>query len=180
MEIEIKAHIRNRPELERRLKKLGARYVGKKLQIDRYYEPYGLSYTKRSGKILRVRHDYLSKETRLELHVSSSRFAATEIEVPVADEKTLRTILHGLKMKEAYAVKKKRRVFRFGTIEIVIDQVKGLGWFVEVEIQGAHTKSNRLRLAQTLERLGVARADWCREHYNEMVGEKKGYRYGYF
>ncbi|MBI5037166.1 MAG: class IV adenylate cyclase [Candidatus Kerfeldbacteria bacterium] len=180
MEIEIKAHIRNRPELERRLKQLGARYVGRKHQVDRYYQPFGLSFTKRSGKILRVRHDYISKETRLELHMSSGRYAATEIEVPVGDEAILRTVLKELRMKEAYAVEKKRRVYRLGKVEIVIDQVKGLGWFVEVEIQGANTKSNQLKLAKALERLGVARADWSKQHYNEMMGSKKGLTYAYF
>ncbi len=180
MEVEIKARAKSHEPIKRKLRSIGARYVGQKHQIDRYYEPYHRPMIKKSGRILRVRHDALSKQTRLELHISRTTYAATEHEVVVSDLKTIRTILKELKAREAFVVDKRRSVYRLGRAEIVLDTVKGLGQFIEIEIQGKDSAAIRQRLHNILAQLGVGEAARCHDHYNEMIAEQKGKKHAYF
>ncbi|MDD5039921.1 MAG: class IV adenylate cyclase [Patescibacteria group bacterium] len=181
MEIELKARVSNFSPIERNLKKLGARYIGVKRQIDTYFLPIGQPYKKYRGRVLRIRYDALSGQARLELHVPKNAYAAQEYEVAISNYRTARTILEKMKFRPEFVIDKRRRVYRKGQLEIVLDTVKRLGKFIEVELEGTDTQKNRKRITDFMLKLGVKRKDFIIGiHYNRMMLKVLKKKYAYF
>jgi len=181
MEIEIKAKVKDLKSIRRRLVKLGARSVKKVHQIDMYYSLYKRPLNKKKGAIVRVRHNKNIRQTLFEFDWAKNAMAAYEIEVEVNDLKNLERILKKIKAKKEVTVDKKREYFKKGVFEIVLDQVKDLGNFIEVEIQGKDSKRNRHRIINLLERLGVEKKDFVLgPRYHSLLLAKKGRKYFYF
>jgi len=183
MEIEVKARLNNFELTKRKLRKIGAEYVGKKHQVDIYYSLYKRPMNKKKGKVMRIRHDKLNHTTRFEFHLPKNTYAAEEIEVQVGDLKTMKRILKEMHAKEEYTVDKQRLVYRKRELEIVLDKVKGLGNFIEVELQGKDTLKNRKKVDGILISLGISKDDVCHgfhSKYHSMMARKQGKKYAYF
>ncbi len=181
MEIEIKAKVNNFIEIKKNLKKIGAKYIGKKNQIDYYYSLYKRPIGKKKGNVMRVRHDRISGNTRLEFHKPMNIYAAEEIELKVNSLKIVQRILKEMKAKQEFVIDKERLVYRKGKIEIVLDKIKALGTFVEVEIEGRETKNNRESLYKMLDKLGIKKSQiMLYERYHGMILKKKGILHAYF
>ncbi len=174
MEIELKARVSSLPAIRRRLRALGANITKTSHQVDTYYSPEQRPLGKRTGFVLRVRNQG-EGNGRFELHIPKNRYAAEELELTVDDAKLLQRILRLLNFKREFVVDKQRTTFEFGRVTIVLDQVRGLGSFVEVEILGADTATNRTALHRVLKKLGVKEQDICYDlHYHQMALEKQG------
>ncbi len=181
MEIEIKAKIRSVKMMRKRLIALEARPVKKVHQIDWYYSLYKRPLTKRIGSIVRVRQNGIRGLASFEFHSATNFISAEENEVSVSDLKTLKRILKKMKAREEVVVDKHREYFKKGILEIVLDRVKGLGSFIEVEIQGRDTKLNRQRIINFLRHLQIDKKQFVlNEKYNTMLLKKKGKKYAYF
>ncbi|XOU94631.1 MAG: class IV adenylate cyclase [Candidatus Kerfeldbacteria bacterium] len=181
MEIEIKAQVKNFTEVKKNLKKIGAKYIGKKNQIDYYYSLYKRSIGKKRGSVMRVRHDRIIGETRLEFHKPKNIYAAEEIELEVHSLPIVKRILKEMKAKQEFVIDKERLVYRKGKIEIVLDTIKALGTFVEVEIEGRDTKKNRKLLYKMLDQLGIEKSQiLLHERYHGMILKKRGIMHAYF
>ena len=177
----MKAKVGNLAVVRKRLHKIGARFVKRSHQIDTYYAPDQRPLRKLLGHVLRVRYDVLSKTTRLEFHIPKNAYAAEENEVAVDDYKTLQKILHLLRAKPQAVVDKEREYYRKGSVEIVLDRVRGLGTYVEVEIMGKDTKANRARIHQVLAQLEISTSAIVKDvRYHQMALAKKGITYGFF
>ncbi len=57
-----------------------------------------------------------------------------EHELEISDIEKLKLILNDLRIKEEFTLKKERRSFIYNNIEISLDMVDNLGYFVELEI----------------------------------------------
>lgn len=181
MEIEIKAQVKNFIEVKKNLKKIGAKYIGKKNQIDYYYSLYKRPIGKKKGNVMRVRHDRISGETRLEFHKPKNIYAAEEIELKVDSLKIVQRILREMKAKQEFIIDKERLVYKKSKIEIVLDTIKALGTFVEVEIEGKDTKKNREALYTMLDKLGIDKSQiMLHERYHGMILKKRGIKHAYF
>ncbi len=181
MEIELKARVRDFAPIKARLKKLGAKYICEKHQIDTYYSPYKQPLVKRKGKVMRVRYDALTKRARLELHIPQNDMAAIEHEVEVHDYQILLKVLKELKAKKEFVIDKRRLVYTKGRFEIVLDTVKKLGKFIEVELDGANTAANRKLVMDFMLGLGVPKEDFILQiHYHGMILKKMGRSFAYF
>lgn len=182
MEIEIKVRAKSFLPVRLHLKELHARYVSTKHQVDYYYSPYKRPFRKKDfGDVIRVRHDVLADKARLEYHQPKNDYAAIETELEVGDIRTVKKILALMKCKLECIVDKKREYYKRGLIEIVLDKVKGLGTFVEVEIIGADSSRNRKLVVNFLHQLGFSKKDFMfEERYHSMVLAKKGKKYAYF
>jgi len=181
MEIEIKAKVKDLKVIHRRLIRLGAKSKKKVHQIDKYYSLYKRPLTKRKGSIVRVRHNVNEKRTFFEFDWALNDFAAHEIEVEVNNYNNIQTILKKMKAKVEYTIDKKREYFRKGQLEIVLDRVKGLGNFMEIEIQGQDTKLNRRKIYNLFEKLGVDKKDFLlSDRYCSLIQKKKGKKHAYF
>ncbi len=181
MEIEIKAKVKDFKEIKKRLKKIKANYIGKKSQIDYYYSLYHRPLGKKKGNVFRVRYDRISSEVRMEFHKPKNIYAAEEIELKVHDLKITQRILKEMKAKQEFIIDKERLVYQKGRVEIVLDKIKSLGNFIEVEIDGQDTKKNRDELYRVLNLLGIKENQiMLHERYHSMILKKKAKKHAYF
>lgn len=115
-----------------------ARFVKSSHQIDTYYSPLGklflkpkypyewLSIRERGGKVA-INYKYWHPEgKRVVTHCD-------EFETEVSDKAQTEKIFKALKLEKLVAVEKDRSVYVKTGLEIALDQVKDLGYFVEIE-----------------------------------------------
>jgi len=181
MEIEIKAKIKDFKPIKNKLKKIGAKRVGLKYQIDTYYLPYARKFSRAGRRVLRTRYDKLSGKARLESHYYFNQTTGLEHEVEVSDIKTLEKILSDLKCKKMAVVEKKREAYHCQNMEIVLDEVKGLGKFMEVEIIGIDSGKNKKKIKDFYKKIGVSPGQFVwGPRYHGMILKRKGYKHYYF
>jgi len=89
-----------------------------------------------------------------------------EIEVKIGDLEKMYRILRALGFYEVARVEKQREVYERGGVSIALDEVKGLGRFIEIE---GGSEEAVLRVA---EELGLRREDFVDATYLEMVLSK--------
>jgi len=181
MEIEIKAKVNDFKPIKNKLKKLGAKKVGLKHQIDSYYLPNARKFSRAGRRVLRTRYDKLSGKVRLESHFYFNQTTGLEHEVEMADIKTLEKILADLKCKKMAVVEKKRESYHYQNMEIVLDEVKGLGKFMEVEIMGEDSTKNKRKIKDFYKKLGMSSKQFVLgPRYHGMILKRKGYKHHYF
>ena len=103
--------------------------------------------------------------------VSNTR---TEHETAVADGETARRLLEALGCRALAAMDKVRRAYRLGEVTLCLDEVPGLGDFLELEILAADEACREAaveRLLELLDGLGVDRDRLCRRSYLELLAE---------
>lgn len=160
MEIEISAKVDNLPQLKEKLLALGAKKTGDKHQFDVYLSPPHKSFFK-TPHYLRVRQDLLNNKNSFEYIICEKGLgdssACEENEVEIGDGWALLNILHRLGFKEICKVEKKRESFKLEQFEIVLDRVKKLGDFIEVEMEGKmeDEKGYSEKIRKLLSKLGV-------------------------
>lgn len=140
VEVEIKIPLSKKEFL--RIKKLlekSAKFIRTSNQKDTYFTPIHRSFLKvrypyewlsvreRSGKvILNYKHWYPAGAKFTEY--------ADEYETEVKDSAQIEKILKAVRFTKAVMVEKKRLVYEFkGKFEIALDEVKNLGFFIEIE-----------------------------------------------
>lgn len=182
MEIEIKAQVDNLDSIRKRLRQLGIKMTKSVHQMDEYYSLYKRPYNKvNRGDILRVRYNHGEREGRLEYHTTKNKYATEEFEVAVGDVRELKKILRKMKAKREVIVNKRREYYRKGRFTITLDQVKVLGVFVEIEIQGGDTNRNRKAVIAMFARLGISKEKFRFNFgYNVEIVKRKGGKYGSF
>jgi len=163
LEVEVKA--RADPEaVRRRLGELGATPLGVEEQEDVYYE-HPCRRMLEADEALRLR----LSGSRAELTYKGPRSgdgakSRLELTLRVDDPAAARAILERLGFREAIRVRKRREVYRLGRALVSIDEVEGLGAFVEVE---GVSEAEALDL---LERLGAREV--VRETYPELLAAR--------
>ena len=177
IEIELKAKLNNPDKMEIKLKELEAEFIDKKHQIDTYLSPPHQSLI---GKTiyLRVRHDKLSGKARFEYDIGLKECGASlaeEYEVEINDPETMLTILNKLDFVIDTVVDKKRLTYKLGNFTIVLDDVKELGRFMEIELLDTEYEEAEQKINQLYEKLGVPKQDifTCQQNYFDMMIEKK-------
>ncbi|MFA5070602.1 MAG: class IV adenylate cyclase [Patescibacteria group bacterium] len=181
MEIEIKARAKDLKAVKSRLRKIGARKKVIKHQIDTYYLPQARRFTPLGRGVLRTRYDKISGQARLEYHRYISATAGEENELVVYDYGMLTRILNLLGAKKIVVVEKIREYYIYRNAEICLDKVRGLGNFVEVEIQGKDNQQNNNKILYIFCKLGISQKDFIKHlRYHAMLMKKKGYKHYYF
>ncbi len=87
---------------------------------------------------LRVREDVLQNKYSFDFHEIISDLATKETEIKLSQEdyEKIKYIMTGLNYKIIAVIDKNRIKYKNNECEIVLDNVKGLGNFIEIEIQG--------------------------------------------
>ena len=136
LEIEIKAKIQSKEELEKRLKEQGAIFKEEKYQHDILLDPPNIDFSK-TDQVLRIRNangnwklDY--KSPRLDNQTKSRK----EFSLKIEDGKQLKEIFGWMKFKIVGEIEKTRRSFTYKNMTINLDTVTNLGEFIELEILG--------------------------------------------
>lgn len=178
-EIEIKAVLKNPKEVERKLRKI-SRFIGEKKQVDEYFVPRHKDFFAKDQVVeyLRVRHEKGKNNVGYHFcHMGrkGELLKTDEYETEVKDPKMMSLILKKLDMANRVTVAKQRKYFEYKNFEIVLDNVRALGNFIEIEAKkpAGSVEMTKKKCYGLLEELG---ADWEKapnKGYPDMIIEKK-------
>ena len=137
LEVEIKFALRNPHETLDFLQKNGT-FIKETFQKDTYFLPPNKDYTaeKPITKWLRIREsdkgDSINyKDWALKEGVNQNY--CDEFESHIDSVEDVKKIFGVLDIKPLIVVNKKRKIFMYKDIEIALDEVDELGWFIELE-----------------------------------------------
>lgn len=139
-EVEIKVVLKNPDDVEKHLNNI-AKFVKELDQIDEYFVPKGRDYFSENPtkEYLRLRSNKgHSDKNKIGYHFchfspDGSLLKTDEYETFVSDGKIMKTILKNLGAVSRVTVTKQRKTFDYKDFEIVLDHIKELGYFLEVE-----------------------------------------------
>lgn len=179
-EVEVKAKLRNREDVIEKLIQLGCVFGQELHQIDHIFIPKDMIFPPPfEVPVLRVRkqndrHFFTMKISQ------SNRQDCIEKELEISDGDKMLEILHHINYKKVPIVNKKRIKAKLNEIEVVIDSVKDLGEFIEVE-KIVEEENSELRqkiqaeLLDFLTELGIPEEDHLAgSKYDIMLFEKYG------
>lgn len=172
IEVEVKVELTDPKMIERSLIAFGARPIGIKDQADTYYNAPDRDFGE-TDEALRIRGQdkdfFLTYKGPKMDAVSKTR---TEFEVSINDAYNMGEILSSLGFNPVGNVVKKRKMYRLGEFDISLDEVRGLGYFMEVEFLAKDSHANNEKLESIfkfIEKLGISRDSTIRESYLEML-----------
>ena len=180
-EVEVKAHVRNKQELTSRLREQGALFSNGVTQNDTVYvkEIGSLEMFLANTFFLRIRETGEQTTFTLKYHPgrnSSDIYSMPiEHEVLVSDATELQTMLTLLGFVPAMQIIKTRETAHIGEYEICMDEVEGLGSFIELEkiIDPEHDTEPVIdEMKRFLLGLGITEEDIGVKRYDIQVLEK--------
>ena len=135
IEVEIRARIKNRDELQKKLKEIGAIFDKTEKQVDRIF---GHSMFLSSDNMiieggLSARIREIGDKKTLEFKEIFRQKGGIEIEADLSAVEIGLKFLEKLKFKEAFVVSKLREIYLYNNFTICIDNVDQLGNFIEIE-----------------------------------------------
>ena len=182
-EVEAKIVIDSCSELEgiaAKLRELGARFEGEVVEEDTYYQHpcRDFAFTDEALR-LRVTVNGVELTYKGPKRVVGGAKEREEYTVRVDNGAFMARILERLGFKPVATVRKRRRYYSLPGLAVVsLDEVEGLGCFVEIEYRGGGPG----RAAETIDaiaaRLGIASKPRTVKSYLELLLEKYGIRMG--
>ncbi|MEI8270244.1 MAG: class IV adenylate cyclase [bacterium] len=177
-EVEVKMHLNNREAVIKKLKDLGCIFGEVLHQIDYIFIPEEVSFPPPLDvPVLRVRKENEKYFFTMKISMSN-RQDCIEKELEIFEGEKMLEILKFLKYKQVPVVDKKRIKTKIREIEVVLDEVVGLGEFLEAEKivhthDGEERKKIQEELLSFLETLGIKREDQIvNGKYDIMLYEK--------
>jgi adenylate cyclase class 2 len=158
MEVEIKLLCPNLAVLRKKLQKAGAVLISSKHQIDTYYD-HPAKVLVKSGEYLRIRKT-ADKKT-LAHHLNLADGVNDECEISLAADTPIEKILQRLGFPRLGTINKLREEYQLAGLKICLDQVKGIGNFIEIEGQARRGSQARVqkRLWRLAQKLGLSTKD---------------------
>ncbi len=173
IEVEIKVKIDDKDKVVKQLKKLGFKFIKKKFQEDIYFNGIDRDF-KETDEALRIRDEdgnfFVTYKGKKIDKISKTR---EEIEVKIEDKEKMRQIFKKLGFKEVPPIRKIREIYRKGDMEASIDEVEGLGLFLELEkvISNINDKDEVLEeMMDILKALNISKDNIIRKSYLELRG----------
>ncbi len=175
IEVEAKIRISDVEDCRRRVLGL-ARYVGKERKIDDYYTLESLSkYPKRSLRIRRMGKNYVVN-FKQRVSYKNGVHAKKEVEFRVSDIAGFLALIDNFGFRKWLRKKKVSEIYEVGkNFHIEINNVRGLGWFVEVEYLSSleGVRKARRRVFEVIKKLGASKKDIVKDGYTKMLWDKK-------
>lgn len=170
-EIEAKLKIDSPDKIAKKLGELGAEFLEEQLQIDNYFDDADATFRK-SDRCLRLRRLLVGKSERFFLTYKGAKEKnefkkRQEVEIEVEDGNSAERLLLLLGYNKALMFEKKRRIWRFGECEVVLDKLPLLGGFVEIE------GPDEEKIADVQMELGLADLPHITESYASLVAKKQ-------
>lgn len=178
-EIEVKAKIRNRESLIQLFSKEGIVFGAETSQEDTVFINYsGLYKDYPLGAVfirVRVTKEKVFLTVKKPQGQGKNTLSKIEKELIVSDAKIASEIPELLGYRKAVVVNKKRRKTNFKNYEICLDEVEGLGDFVEVEkMSDEDDETVYNELFSFLEKFGIKKEDRVFIGYDILMAEKLG------
>jgi len=169
MEIEVKFRLDR--DVEEAIRQL-ATFEIEKVEEDIYFNSPSRDF-RETDEALRVRKDVEGFSiTYKGPKVDSETKSREEIKLRVDDFESAVKLFKKLGFREAGRVVKKRRIYRAGDAVICLDDVEGLGKFVEIEVECDDLEKGKREVFGIAEKLGFDRKESIRRSYLEMVLER--------
>lgn len=181
VEVELKFPLENAEELIEKLGKISLPSVS--WQRDTYFIPPHRNFLEQNpisewfrireirgkGKVVLNYKNWHNKEGRA--------VSCDEAETEIEDINALRKILQSLDFKEIAVVEKERKNWKHNNTVISIDNVTGLGKFIEIEADGYFTSVENAKdhLYKVLEELEARTGEQEFKGYPHLILEKEGY-----
>ncbi|NIO44000.1 MAG: class IV adenylate cyclase [Candidatus Aenigmarchaeota archaeon] len=134
-EIEMKAELENPEELRKKLKEVGAKFLGKKRVVDIFFDFPDKRFEK-EDKYLRLRKN--GEKIILEFKGSKEEGKTKireETKTEIKDFVEIVKILNFLGLDIIFRYEKNRETHYLDSAEIVIDELPKIGWFCEIEAE---------------------------------------------
>ena len=180
-EIEVKARLRDKKKLLKKLKSIGCVFDKKVTQNDIVYaERVGSLKSFLSNKIfLRIRLKNKSKVIFTVKKPIASWLNKTEYETEVSSKEEMQQAILLMGYKEAVRVSKNRVVAHYKDYEICVDDIHGLGSFIEIEklSKNGDPKKIQKQLYIFLESLGIKKDDSVNPGYDILMLQKDKWTY---
>ena len=180
IEVEICVKLNNFDEVKPKQKKIG-KFIKKIHQVDTYMNPPHRDFLKPKQPIefLRVRNND-NKEFSFDYHYchrkkDGSTCHTKELETAISNPEVLKKILKSLDFKELATIDKTREVWDCGNFEVVLDLVKNLGYFIEIEAKKDLGGLEKTRKAcyDFLDKLNIQFTEHIDKGYLTMLLEKR-------
>ena len=163
IEVELKLKIRDKAEITASLKQLGFTEEELVVETDTYYTA--------------AHHDFAALDEALRITYKGAKLDQTsmtrkELETEIGDAETGREILEYIGFVPVPPVEKQRQYWKNGTITACVDNVKGLGDYLELEIladEEAQREEALEKLERILNQLGYCMQDTTRTSYLSML-----------
>ncbi len=157
LEIEVKCYCDDPGEVKNLLTASGARFVETRTERDLYFNHPSRNFAD-TDEALRLREvNSLCRITYKGPKLSKTTKARVEHETDTGDFNTMKNILLSLGFKESGIIEKERHMYSLNGMDISIDNVSGLGTFVEIEKIGTLEDETEKELFDTAAKLGLSR-----------------------
>ncbi len=175
-EVEVKAAVRDVPALRQALAAFGCTLSEPVRQEDILYAAEAKPITEfgLGDLVLRIRRQgdqaILTGKIPVTNHLDKH-----EAETVVSDPVAMTELLTWMDYQEIMRLAKERQKTTYGEYEICLDEVEGLGTFIEVEKiidDRADSDAVQNELWTLLESLGIKEADRATKGYDQLLGEK--------
>ncbi|MEE9565083.1 MAG: class IV adenylate cyclase [Candidatus Hydrothermarchaeaceae archaeon] len=170
LEIEAKAAIENKEEIKQRILEAGGKYIRVETQSDIYFAHPSRDFMK-TDEALRIReagneYTLTYKGPKLDKLTKTRE----EIEIKLDDPVPMAGVLKMLGFMEVAPVVKTRSHYTLGDYQVALDEVEGLGHFIEIEKHADSYKPEEL--VELLKSLGVEESKIERRSYLELLLER--------
>jgi adenylate cyclase class 2 len=142
IEVEIKVKVDNLEEIKEKVSQLG-KLIKSIRQIDDYYVPCHRDFFNQKPhpfEWLRIRTNpdkvIFEYDKSINKNADGEQECAEEYETEISNVDEFRKILDFLDFRKVVTVNKQREYWMCGNIEVALDTVKDLGFFVEAEAKG--------------------------------------------
>ncbi len=170
MEVEIRAQIKNRGNVEGKLKKLGAKLIKKTRQIDKYFGEINLYRKIGYSFLMRVRDEGNKKFLAYKGAKLKKDGVWEEYEFEIDDVGKAIKMLKGMGMEEIIVVKKHRKEYALNGFTFCLDNIRGLGSFIEIEYSGDKNFSKKKnKETDLIKRLGIKKNQILDKGYVTML-----------
>jgi len=176
IEVEVKAHATNLDEIEEKVIEIGASRMGEEYQEDLYFNAPHRDFAQ-TDEALRIRKTKSENSEKTYITYKGPKMdelskTRKEIEVAVEDPSNVAEILQNLSFRAVAMVRKNRTIYTLDELIITLDQVHGVGDFVEIEketAEGEDTEEALNQIFATYSKIGIENG-FERSSYLELMG----------
>ena|SRR3989344_3746852 len=176
-EIEVKAKITNIESLNERLTNLGCQFGSSLIQEDVIFLPIGVEFSEivKGTPVVRIRNsNNIITLTLKKRVISENELIKLEKEVIVSDKQMVIEVVEQMGFHEVVRVEKTRIECKYEEMTICIDNIVGLGHFIEVEKLSENEKDEKIQdyLFNFLQSLGINSENRVTKGYDTLIYEK--------
>lgn len=177
-EIEIKARITDFSIIEKKLKAIGCSFSVSINQYDEIFLPKGIVITNLppNAIVLRIRKQNDKFKFTLKKHLTGE-LDCIEKETEITNYQDFKDSLIIMDYYLSIVVSKQRIKTRFDNINITLDDVEGLGKFIELEFLSEDENVDSIKIQRNLEefllKLEIDKIDIINDSYDVMLAKAK-------